>query len=200
MAIRTMRSQLCFLFLLALLAQLFLQTNALVGPAVQLSRQAPNARSSALYIGNLFGGLFGQQKEEKEESGSNALLDMPSTVKVGPLKFFVQLYLVGQQNNPSKKSWTLNSNDETDSIDMYYTDATAMFSVVIKEDGIKVERRGMKPSLQYALQESVMLHGLLDELSGIAEVEDVEPEKRLIQFNDLDAVAKAREGLPARKA
>jgi hypothetical protein len=195
-----MRSQLYFSFLLALLATLLLQTNALVGPAFRLSRQAPNARSSALHVGNLFGGIFGQQKEEKEENGSNALFDMPGTVKVGSLKFFLQIYLVGQQNNPSKKSWTLNNNEETDSIDMYFKDGTGMFSLGIKENGIKVDRCGQKPSLQYVLQESVMLHGLLDELSEIAEVEDIEQEKRLIQFNELDAVAKARESLPARKA
>lgn len=210
MAIRTMRSQSYFSFLPALLAMLLLSTNALVGPAFRLSRQAPNARSSsALHAGNIFGGLFGQQQpqkeEEKEESngsyGSNALLlDMPATVKVGSLKFFLQIYLVGQQNNPSQKSWTLNNNEETDTIDMYYKDATGMFSLDIKENGIKVDRKGQKPSLQYVLQESVMLHGLLDELSEIAEVEDIEQEKRLIQFNELDAVAKARESLPARKA
>jgi hypothetical protein len=45
-----------------------------------------------------------------------------------------------------------------------------------------------------------MLHGRLDELSEVAEVEDIEKEKRLLQFNELDAVAKARESLPARKA
>jgi hypothetical protein len=195
-----MRSQSYFSFLLALLAMLLLQTNALVGPAFRLSRQAPNARSSGLHVGNLFGGLFGQQKKEKEENGSNSLLDLPGTVKVGSLKFFLQIYLVGQQNNPSQKAWALNNNDENDSIDMYYKDGTGMFSLGIKENGIKVDRRGQKPSLEYVLQESVMLHGLLDELSEVAEVEDIEKEKRLLQFNELDAVAKARESLPARKA
>lgn len=175
-----------------------LQTNALVPPpSVHVSQQVSNARSSALHVGNLFGGLFGQQKAD---NGPNSLMQMPGTVKAGPLKFFLQIYLVGQQNIPSKGSWALNSNDENESIDMYYKDGTGMFSLGIKENGITVDRHGQKPSLQYVLQESVLLHGLLDELSEVAEVEDIEKEKRLIQFNDADAVGKARESLPARKA
>jgi hypothetical protein len=48
-----------------------------------------------------------------------------------------------------------------------------------------------------------MLHGLLDELNALAfDVEDIEEEKRLIQFNAPgdDAISLAREKLPARPA
>jgi hypothetical protein len=156
--------------------------------------------TSSLKIGNLFGGLFGAGEEKQSNNGSNTILDMPGNIKVGPLKFFMQIYLVGQQNTPSESSWALNNNDENESIDMYYKDGTGMFSLGIKENGVSINRYGMRPSLEYMLQESVMLHGLLDELQEVAEVEEVEQEKRLIQFKESDAVSKARGTLPARKA
>lgn len=70
----------------------------------------------------------------------------------------------------------------------------------MSEVEIKAERFGTKPSLQYMLNESIMLHGLLDELNTLAfEVEDIEEEKRLIQLNDPgDAIDRAREKLPAK--
>lgn len=45
-----------------------------------------------------------------------------------------------------------------------------------------------------------MLHGVLDELYNIAfEVNDIDQQKRLLQFLDENAIANARQGLPARK-
>ena len=155
--------------------------------------------TTSMQIGNLFGGAFGSSKKESG-GGTNTLMDMPGTMKPGALKFFLQIYLVGQQNLSSQGSWALNNNDENESIDMYYKDGTGMFSLVIKDTGLKVDRYGSRPSLEYMLQESIMLHGLLDELTQVAEAEDIEPEKRLIKFQDAEAISKARETLPARKA
>lgn len=84
---------------------------------------------------------------------------------------------------------------------MYYADGTGMFSIDLKEYGIKVQRYGQRPSLQYLLQESVMMHSMLDELSQIAfEVDDtIDQTKRLLQFSDDQALVKVRESLPARR-
>lgn len=83
---------------------------------------------------------------------------------------------------------------------MYYMDGTGMFSIGLNDRSIKIDRYGERPSLEYMLQESVMIHGVLDELNQIAfEVEDIEKEKRLLQLTDDDAILKARETLPARK-
>jgi hypothetical protein len=154
--------------------------------------------TSTLQIGNIFGGLFGQEKA----NGPKIVVDLPaSSVKVAPLKFFLQLYLVSEQNKPVKGSWVLSSNEEKGSLDMYYKDRTGMFSIGLNEKSVKIERYGERPSLEYMLQESVMLHGVLDELNQIAfEVEDIEKEKRLLQFMDEDSISKARETLPAGKA
>jgi hypothetical protein len=160
--------------------------------------------SSKLYIGNLFGGLFGQEEQQtkNDNTGPKTVIELPANiVKTGPLKFFLQIYLVGQQNNPVKGAWVLNNNEETGSLNMYYKDGSGMFSLDLNEKNIQVQRFGERASLEYVLQESVMLHGVLDELNQIAfEVDDIEESKRLLQFDSTDAISKARENLPARKA
>jgi hypothetical protein len=106
---------------------------------------------------------------------------------------------VAEQNKPVKGSWALSNNEENGSLDMYYKDGTGMFSIGLEDNKIRIDRHGSRPSLQYMLQESVMLHGILDEINSIAfEVVDIEQEKRLIQFVDDDAIANARRALPAR--
>lgn len=148
---------------------------------------------------NLFGGIFAPPGG-KEENGPKTILDIPTTnIKVGPLKFFLQIFLVGEQNNPLPNSWILNQNDETQTLDMYHTDGTGMFSIDLKEYGMTVKRHGQAPSLQYQLQESVLLHALLDEVEGIAFAEDIELDKRLVQLQEENALQKARDTLPARK-
>lgn len=157
-------------------------------------------------IGNLFGGLFGQDTDggSNNDQPTTTILDIPaSTVKIGPLKFYLQIFLVGEQNKPVTGSWVLNQNDDRGTLDMYYTDGTAMFSIDLKEYGIKILRYGQKPSLQYMLQESVLLHGLLDELEQLAfgvEEDEIAEENRLLQFaeGDKEALETARETLPAR--
>lgn len=84
---------------------------------------------------------------------------------------------------------------------MFYKDATGMFSIDFTDCAIQVRRHGSSPSLQYQLQESVLLHGLLDELNTLAfGVDDIDEEKRLLRLMDNDALDIARETLPAKKA
>eukprot|EP00339_Tiarina_fusa_P023504 CAMPEP_0117054268 /NCGR_PEP_ID=MMETSP0472-20121206/37610_1 /TAXON_ID=693140 ORGANISM="Tiarina fusus, Strain LIS" /NCGR_SAMPLE_ID=MMETSP0472 /ASSEMBLY_ACC=CAM_ASM_000603 /LENGTH=172 /DNA_ID=CAMNT_0004769791 /DNA_START=166 /DNA_END=680 /DNA_ORIENTATION=+ len=136
-------------------------------------------RSSNVVVGNLFGGLFGKNSEN-ESKGPKPVIALPAdSVKAGPLKFFMQIYVVGQQNVPAQGSWTLNNNEENGSLDVYYKDGTGMFSVAITDTSIQINRHGQRPSLQYMLQESVFLHGILDEISQIAfDTEDIEQDKR----------------------
>jgi hypothetical protein len=178
---------------LSLLA-LFLVSYSLQAKAFAPSTGLTNT-GTALKVGNIFGGLFGQQ-----EQGPKEVINLPaSAVKIGALKFFLQIYLVGEQNKPVKGSWVLSNND-SGTLDMYYQDGSGMFSIGCEDYGIKVTRFGGKPSLQYMLQESVMLHGVLDELNSIAfETDDIEQEKRLLQFSDPETISKAREALPAKR-
>ena len=173
---------------------------------------------------NLFGNLFGQQSKQEgvgDSSNNNSdvadpnpvvdFIDIPAKViNIKPLKFYLQLFLVTQQNTPVKGSWLLNANEEVEEyLEVYYKDGTGV--VLIQFDdlyGMRIKRKGKRPSLQYMLQESVLLHGLLDELNVIAfgqegdDDEDVDDDKRLLQFTDenKDVLSKAREVLPARAA
>lgn len=147
---------------------------------------------------NLFGGLLGKKPET---SGPPVILDIPAkNVKIGALRFLMQIYLVGIQNEPSPKSWLTKQGDDGN-LQVFFKDGTAMVSIDFQDYGIQVRRFGDAPSLQYMLQESVLLHGILDELNNVAvEADDIEQEKRLLQLSDPEAIDKARFKLPARKA
>ena len=98
-----------------------------------------------------------------------------------------------------KGTWRANENSAT-KLDMFFKDNSAMFQLVLDNDKIYVDRYG-KPSLAYVLQESLVLHSILDEVNKLAyEVDDIEAENRLIQFDDPYAIEKARSCLPARAA
>lgn len=98
---------------------------------------------------------------------------------------------------------TWRPNQSTDSqLDMYFKDNSAMFSLVLEDDSIRVDRYG-QPSLAYVLQESLVLHNILDELDTLAfgVEENIQVESRLLQLEAPgDAIEKARATLPARKA
>jgi hypothetical protein len=182
-----------------LLASLCLNSDAFSLSPQNNLQPSSKSLSSSITARQLFGGVAGGQQEKQ---GPKTVIDLQAdTVKVGALRFFLQIFLVGEQNNPVKGAWVLNNNDENQSINMYYKDGSGMFSVALNESSIKVQRYGERPSMEYMLQESVLLHGVLDELNQIAfDVDGIEEEKRLLQFPQADVIDKARETLPARKA
>lgn len=184
-----------FALLLLWLAASLSSCSAFTSPA----RSSPSQISSPSSLkSGLLGGLFGGDNSNKE--GPKTVLEIPAKdIKVGALRFFLQIYLVGECNTPTKASWQCRQT-ESGGIDMFYKDATGMCSIDLTEYAIKVQRHGTFPSLQYQLQESVLLHGLLDELNTLAFLDDIEEEKRLLRFRNSDALDTARETLPAKKA
>ena len=163
-----------------------LETNVRGRPATQLG---------------LFGGLFGKKEQENQDpSIPTRVFEIPcSNVKLGGCRFALGLFLIGQQGTPTKGTWMANqANDGV--LDMFHTDNTAMFSVVMTEKSIAVDRYGLQASLQYQLHESLVLHSLLDEIQTLAlEGEEVEDENRLIVFVDPEtAIDEARTKLPVR--
>ena len=151
------------------------------------------------------GGLFGQGNPLQnifgsKESGPKVMVDIPAKeVKTGALRFLLQIHLVGEQNNPTPQSWLMREGGEGE-LDVYFNDGTGMFSIDLAEYQIKITRYGEKPSLQYQIQESVLMHSILDELHKTAfEVEEgIEEEKRLLRLNDDNAIETARSKLLAR--
>jgi hypothetical protein len=121
-----------------------------------------------------------------------------SDVKVGALRFLLNIHLVGEQNKPEPKSWLTREGDYG-MLGIYYQDGTGMLSLELQENSIKAVRYGEKPSLQYVLQESVLLHSILDELSDVAFEVEAEQKNRLLTLTDDTVIEKARESLPARK-
>mmetsp|Transcript_14710 Transcript_14710/g.27675 ORF Transcript_14710/g.27675 Transcript_14710/m.27675 type:complete len:205 (-) Transcript_14710:1362-1976(-) len=177
----------------------FIVVNKFVAP-INTLRSEKESRSQL----RLFGGLFGKklQPENKDPSIPTRIFDIPcSNVKLGSCRFALGLFLIGQQGTPVKGTWKANqANDGV--LDMFYLDNTGMFSVVLTERSISVDRYGLQPSLQYRLQESLVLHRLLDEIKTLAlEGDDIKDENRLIVLSDPDVVIQqAREKLPARAA
>jgi hypothetical protein len=144
-------------------------------------------------------GLFGTKNQ-----GPKTIIDIPARdVKIGALRFLLNIHLVGEQNKPEPKSWTTRQGEELGDLQVYYQDGTGMLSIQFQEYGIKMVRFGDNPSLQYQLQESVLLHSILDELSNVAfgvEDDGIEKEKRLLILKDDTAIDTARATLPAKKA
>jgi hypothetical protein len=150
---------------------------------------------------NLIGGLFGKKTEQPDPNVPTRVFDIPlSSLKLGGTRFALGLFLIGQQGTPVKGSWKVNPvSDQV--LDMYYVDDSAMFSLNLNEKSISIDRYG-SPSLQYLLQESLVLHRLLDEIHTIAlGNEEVEESNRLIVFSDdKTAIDNARSKLSARPA
>ena len=95
------------------------------------------------------------------------------------------------------------SDENSSELQIYYTDGTAMLSILLQELSITILRYGTRPSLQYQLQESVLLHSLLDELSDIAFSmgdDDIAIEKRLLVLQNSNAIDSARATLPTKKS
>lgn len=164
----------------------------------QLQSVSPHRPSTCLQAGGLFGKLEGLLGGNNSDQGPKTVLDLAaSDVKVGALRFLLNIHLVGECNKPEPKSWLTREGDYG-VLNIYYQDGTGMLSLELQEYSIKAIRYGEKPSLQYVLQESVLLHSILDEISDVAFEVEAEEKKRLLRFPDETVIEKARETLPAR--
>lgn len=171
------------------------------------------------------GGLFGRNsgnaaaaKAERTEGvppKSVLLLELPAeAIKLGALRFLLQIHLVSEQNKPVPKAWltrevdnndddTNDSKDNKSTLQVYFMDGTGMLSMELSDAGISIQRLGDKPSLQYVLQESILLHSILDQLEEVvfgdtADEAAIDVDKRLLILSDATAIDQARANLPAR--
>ncbi|KAI2495192.1 hypothetical protein MHU86_19331 [Fragilaria crotonensis] len=167
-------------------------------PILRTENLSVRSNSSALKI-NLFSNLFGGNKAEADPNVPTTIFEIPTLgVKIGALQFLMQIHMVSEGNKPEPGTWFPKQNNEG-GLDLYFKDGSGMCTIVISEYSIKAERYGAKPSLQYLLQESVLLHSVLDELERTAfGVEEIEEEKRLLRLREGDGIDKARTILPAK--
>lgn len=175
------------------------QFSAIAGSKLQTTTTCLNGGLFGQDGAGILGGIFGAK-----EQGPKTVIELPAKdVKIGALRFLLQIHLVGEQNKPVPKSWMTRQGDEAGDLQVYYQDGTGMLSIQLQEYAITMVRYGERPSLQYQLQESVLLHSVLDELSNVAfgvADDNIELEKRLLILQDASAIDKAREKLPARKS
>ena len=188
-------------------------------PTTPHSPTVEGGTTTTTQLHNLFGNLFGQEgapaSANNNDNNSNNpvvnVLEIPTKVlKTKPLKFFLQIFFAGQQNTPFQGAWLLNANEEVEEyLEVYFGDGSGMLSVQFDTGyGLRIQRKGKQPSLRYMLQESVLLHKVLDELEAMAfgngddDGDDVKDEDRLLQFpeDDRDVLSRARAKLPARAA
>ena len=158
----------------------------------------PHCRSNSLaqnrHGTSLAAGLFGKKEQEEPSSSSSTqpqaaapiptrLFNIPAkSIKPGGMRVVLGFSLIGLQNTPDQGSWKANQSSDT-VLDMVFRDNSAMFSITLGEDGISVDRYGT-PSLPYLLQESVILHSVLDEIDSIANEGDAEAQDRLLQLEE----------------
>ena len=162
-------------------------------------------------IGKFFDNLSGNNKSSTNDGddavndgtgeqhlGNTRILSIPvESLKVGGLRLYISLYLMGQRNTPDKGSWVAHQSGDS-GIDVYYADQTGALLIELCEETnrILIDRLGTQPSNAYIMQESVIIQGLLDELDTISQDKDIPLENRLLVLKEPgDAIDIARESL-----
>lgn len=184
----------------------FSAVHAFVSPSENHSR--PNLLSMAGFlddVGSFFNDLgsdnsddSSSQSEVVEEidgvyTGSKRIVTIPAkTMKLGGLRLYCNLYLMGVQNTPEKKSWKASQSDNSE-VNLRYCDLSGSIIIQFTDDGITVDRLGSSPSMKYLMHESMILNGFLDELHSIVYEGDVRDENRLLTLVESDAIEKARD-------
>lgn len=136
------------------------------------------------------------ESEENETFHSNRIFTLPvKSIKVGGLRLFLSFHLMAQQNTPEKGSWSTNQVDKNALI-IHYCDCSGAISINFMDDEILIDRLGATPSMQYMMQETVLLQSLLDEMQMMAFEAEVNESDRLLVLDDPgDAIDIARDTL-----
>ena len=146
----------------------------------------------------------GQKAMEAHEDLANrqVLFELPmQSATMEALRNVLYLHLKWQENKPVEGSWLAHQSDDG-VLHMIFKDNSAMFSIRLRETAIVVDRfvNGKHASLQYQLQESVVLHGILDEILALSDNNNSN-KVSVLQLADKGAsIQQARETLPARRA
>ena len=138
------------------------------------------------------------REDDEDCLGTTRVLELSADrIKPGGLRLFLMLYLMGMQNTPDQRSWSVDQPTVVDyAIDCFYHDRTAALMIRLTNTTITLDRLGSTPSVSYMMQESIIVDGLLDELSRCAFDDHVEDEHRLLMLPEpKDAIEKARRAL-----
>lgn len=145
-------------------------------------------------MGKFFGNLGGGDEEAKISSttpgaeemvdgtytGSKRIITIPArTMKMGGLRLYCNLYLMGVQSTPEPGCWKASKSDDSE-VNLRYVDLSGSIIIRFSEECITVDRLGSSPSNKYLMHESMILNGFLDELNAIVYEGDVRDENRLL--------------------
>lgn len=159
-------------------------------------------------IVNFFDNLGKDPNADEDDdmaAGTTRVVSLPvNSIKPGGLRLFLMFYLMGMQNTPDKGTWIPNqptTEDDVYVIDCWFHDQSAVLTITLSEkEGVTIDRTGSNPSTAYMMQESVIIHGILDELEQCAFDDTIAKPDRLLLlkeslFSKEDAISKARETL-----
>lgn len=137
------------------------------------------------------------KKNSEEFPGSTVIFRVEAeSMKVGGLRLWIFLHMMGQLNTPIKNTWKANQKDGN-VLEMYYRDTTGAIVITFVEDvGVVVYRFGASPSMEYMMRESFVLLGVLDELEKIVSDGEIPEDDRLLVLKEPYAIQNARESLP----
>lgn len=140
-----------------------------------------------------------EQTEDADAPAGIFTLSLPSDLNRVNLLQSMGTFLVLKQNKPAVGSWKLSMYGDS-TLHILFKDHTAMLSIRFAEKSIVVGRHtdtNKRPSLQYMLQESVMLHSVLDEFTRLITEKQLNEHERTSFNREIDG---ARSKLPARQA
>jgi hypothetical protein len=130
-------------------------------------------------------------------AGTLRLIELPvHDIKAGGLRLFLMFFLMGLQNTPEPKTWKADQpSTEEYVLDFWFHDQTAVLSIELSNNAIILDRVGSAPSMQYLLQEAVVVESILDELERCANDDSVAQNDRLLRLKEQDAIERARDTL-----
>ena len=107
---------------------------------------------------------------------------------------YLSLYFMGEMNNPERGTWRTNQSGDG-GIDLFYKDRTGALMINFSDHVIVVNRLGSSPSMEYLMEESNILNGMLDQLDEIAHDTSIDRSDRLLSLKDERGIEAVRETL-----
>lgn len=173
-------------------------------PVLRGENKAAEPRRLALALWYVFDKSLMESAEASDANAPTEIftLPLPNGVDMEKALQAMGMYLVSRQNKPMIGAWKVSKYGDS-ALHVLFKDHSAMFSITYTKapSSMVVERHtdtNKRASLQYMLQESVMLHAVLDEAMRLISETELNGSSEIDLFNG--GLSLARSKLPARQA